>query len=137
MLTTVCWLLTGACVVVLQVVSDKWLQCEATLPVSFRHLILPEKYPAPTELLDLQPLPVTALRNPKYEDMYTDFKTFNPIQTQVQIVISRFFCICSMRWDDCLMESCCVHLNSGKSAFVCRHWLVLHAWWLSGDWPIW
>ena len=46
----------------LQVVSDKWLGCEAVLPVSFRHLILPEKYPPPTELLDLQPLPVSALR---------------------------------------------------------------------------
>ena len=67
-----------------QVVSVKWLQCEAILPVSFRHLILPEKYPAPTELLDLQPLPLTALRNPEYERIYTDFKTFNPIQTQVR-----------------------------------------------------
>jgi len=44
------------------VVSDKWLGCEAVLPVSFRHLILPEKYSPPTELLDLQPLPVSALR---------------------------------------------------------------------------
>jgi hypothetical protein len=43
-------------------VSDKWLGCEAVLPVSFRHLILPEKYAPPTELLDLQPLPVSALR---------------------------------------------------------------------------
>jgi len=66
-----------------QVVSDRWLQCEASLPVSFRHLILPEKYPPPTELLDLQPLPVTALRNPGYEALYPDFRTFNPIQTQV------------------------------------------------------
>jgi hypothetical protein len=41
----------------LQVVSDKWLQSEAVLPVSFRHLILPERYPPPTELLDLQVLP--------------------------------------------------------------------------------
>ena len=68
-------------------VSDKFLQCEATLPVSFRHLILPEKYPAPTELLDLQPLPVTALRNPQYEAIYTDFKTFNPIQTQARVLM--------------------------------------------------
>lgn len=45
-----------------RVVSDKWLGCEATLPVSFRHLILPEKYPPPTELHDLQPLPLSALR---------------------------------------------------------------------------
>ena len=68
----------------LQVVSDKWLNCEAVLPVSFRHLILPEKYPPPTELLDLQPLPVSALRNPQFEALYKNFKTFNPIQTQVR-----------------------------------------------------
>lgn len=66
-----------------QVVSDRWLQCESTLPVSFRHLLLPEKYPPPTELLDLQPLPITALRNPAFEALYKGFKTFNPIQTQV------------------------------------------------------
>ena len=52
--------------------------------MSFRHLILPEKNPPPTELLDLQPLPITALRNPTLEALYTDkFKQFNPIQTQV------------------------------------------------------
>jgi pre-mRNA-splicing helicase BRR2 len=57
---------------------------ETQLPVSFRHLILPEKNPPPTELLDLQPLPITALRNPTLEALYTDkFKQFNPIQTQV------------------------------------------------------
>lgn len=66
----------------LQVVSDRWLQCESVLPVSFRHLLLPEKYPPPTELLDLQPLPITALRNPAFEALYKGFKTFNPIQTQ-------------------------------------------------------
>ena len=67
----------------LQVVSDKWLSSETQLPVSFRHLILPEKFPPPTELLDLQPLPVTALRNPHYEQLYSDlFTFFNPIQTQ-------------------------------------------------------
>ena len=53
------------------------------LPVSFRHLILPEKYPPATELLDLQPLPISALRNPQFEALYPHFKTFNPIQTQV------------------------------------------------------
>lgn len=66
-----------------RVVSDRWLGSETVLPVSFRHLILPEKYPPPTELLDLQPLPVTALRNPSYERLYKEFRHFNPIQTQV------------------------------------------------------
>lgn len=68
----------------IRIVSDRWLASETQLPVSFRHLILPEKYPPPTELLDLQPLPVTALRNPEFESLYEDkFPCFNPIQTQV------------------------------------------------------
>ncbi|KAE8057467.1 hypothetical protein FH972_014157 [Carpinus fangiana] len=71
----------------IRVVSDRWLGSQTVLPVSFRHLILPEKYPPPTELLDLQPLPVTALRNPSYEALYKDFKHFNPVQTQVFTVL--------------------------------------------------
>uniref|UniRef100_A0A6Q2XC58 U5 small nuclear ribonucleoprotein 200 kDa helicase n=1 Tax=Esox lucius TaxID=8010 RepID=A0A6Q2XC58_ESOLU len=68
----------------IRVASDRWLSCETQLPVSFRHLILPEKYPPPTELLDLQPLPVTALRNAAFETLYQNkFPFFNPIQTQV------------------------------------------------------
>lgn len=56
---------------------------ETQLPVSFRHLILPEKFPPPTELLDLQPLPVSALREDTFEALYKDsFAFFNPIQTQ-------------------------------------------------------
>ncbi|KAI3888520.1 hypothetical protein MKX03_008711 [Papaver bracteatum] len=66
-----------------RVISDKWLNSQSVLPVSFRHLILPEKYPLPTELLDLQPLPATALRNHEYEALYQEFMHFNPIQTQV------------------------------------------------------
>lgn len=68
----------------LRVVSDRWIGAETQLPVSFRHLILPEKNLPPTELLDLQPLPITALRNQKFESIYADkFPQFNPIQTQV------------------------------------------------------
>ncbi|KAF5746457.1 U5 small nuclear ribonucleoprotein helicase [Tripterygium wilfordii] len=68
-------------------VHDKWIGSQTFLPVSFRYLILPEKYPPPTELLDLQPLPVTALRYPPYEAIYQDFKHFNPVQTQVSTVL--------------------------------------------------
>ncbi|XP_028119477.1 DExH-box ATP-dependent RNA helicase DExH12-like isoform X1 [Camellia sinensis] len=71
----------------IRVVSDRWLGSQSVLPVSFRHLILPEKYPPPTELLDLQPLPVTALRNPSYEALFQEFKHFNPVQTQVFTVL--------------------------------------------------
>ena len=52
--------------------------------MSFRHLILPKKYPQHTELLDLQPLPVSVLRNREYEAVYNGWvDKFNPIQTQV------------------------------------------------------
>lgn len=68
----------------LRVVADRWIGAETQLPVSFRHLILPEKNLPPTELLDLQPLPISALRNPTFEGLYKDrFRQFNPIQTQV------------------------------------------------------
>ena len=50
------------------------------LPVSFRHLLLPEKNPLPTELLDHQPLPITVLRNKQYEDLYSqNFTQFNNV----------------------------------------------------------
>ncbi|KAK6123255.1 hypothetical protein DH2020_043012 [Rehmannia glutinosa] len=71
----------------INVVSDRWLGAQTVLPVSFRHLILPEKYPPPTELLDLQPLPVTALRNPTHEALYQHFKHFNSVQTQVLTIL--------------------------------------------------
>ena len=65
-----------------KVVSDRWLHSETVLPVSFRHLILPQRFPLPTELLDLQPLPVSALNNPSIEMIFAQFRVFNPIQTQ-------------------------------------------------------
>eukprot|EP00118_Oscarella_pearsei_P003355 m.13994 g.13994 ORF g.13994 m.13994 type:complete len:2136 (+) comp25397_c0_seq1:78-6485(+) len=68
----------------IRIVSDTWIGSETQLPVSFRHLLLPEKNPPPTELLDLQPLPVSALKNEEFESLYTgQFEMFNPIQTQV------------------------------------------------------
>lgn len=67
-----------------RVVSDRWLQSESVLPVSFAKLLLPAKFPPPTELLDLQPLPISALRNPDFEALYEGrVRTFNPVQTQV------------------------------------------------------
>ena len=53
----------------IRVISDRWIASETVLPVSFRHLILPEKNPPPTELLDLKPLPMSALRNKQYKDL--------------------------------------------------------------------
>ncbi|KAL9968716.1 hypothetical protein ACROYT_G020835 [Oculina patagonica] len=63
-------------------VSDRWLGSEVVCALSFKHLILPEKHPPHTELLDLQPLPITALKCKEYELLYR-FTHFNPVQTQV------------------------------------------------------
>lgn len=64
-----------------RVVSDSWFGAETLLAVSFKGLILPHKYPPHTELLDLDPLPKTALADPVAESLYR-FSHFNPIQTQ-------------------------------------------------------
>ncbi|KNC80924.1 activating signal cointegrator 1 complex subunit 3 [Sphaeroforma arctica JP610] len=61
--------------------SDYWIGSEMVLTMTLDHVVLPEKNPPHTPLLDLRPLPVTALQNPDYERMYP-FQFFNPIQTQ-------------------------------------------------------
>ncbi|XP_026040959.1 activating signal cointegrator 1 complex subunit 3 isoform X1 [Maylandia zebra] len=66
----------------IRAVSDRWLGAEAVCIINFQDLILPERHPPHTELLDLQPLPVTALGNREYESLYK-FTHFNPIQTQI------------------------------------------------------
>ncbi|KAG2182998.1 hypothetical protein INT44_005979, partial [Umbelopsis vinacea] len=68
----------------IRAVSDRWLGSENVLPVSFQHLILPELYPPHTDLLDLQPLPVSALKNDVLEAICAKrFTHFNPVQTQI------------------------------------------------------
>ena len=65
-------------------VSDRWLGAETVTPVSFQHLIRPDTENVYTDLLDLQPLPVTALKNPVLEEIYGHrFPFFNPMQTQI------------------------------------------------------
>ncbi|RVE62284.1 hypothetical protein OJAV_G00155540 [Oryzias javanicus] len=66
----------------IKAVSDRWLGAEAVCIINFQNLVLPERHPPHTELLDLQPLPVIALGNPEYESLYK-FTHFNPIQTQI------------------------------------------------------
>ena len=62
-------------------VSESWIGCQATATISFQGVILPEQFSAHTKLLDLDPLPKSALQNELYESMYR-FSHFNPIQTQ-------------------------------------------------------
>lgn len=63
-------------------VSDRWIGSSTVCAISFQHLILPEKHPPHTELLNLQPLPVTALNDIGMETLFS-FTHFNPVQTQI------------------------------------------------------
>eukprot|EP01052_Picozoa_sp_SAG31_P072134 SAG31_NODE_31093_length_372_cov_0.890110_1_plen_105_part_01 len=85
------------------------------LPISFRHLILPEKYPPHTELLDLQPLPVSALKEPKFEAIYHEMglKHFNPIQTQVFNQLYN------------TDENCLVGAPTGSGKTICAEFAIL------------
>jgi pre-mRNA-splicing helicase BRR2 len=65
----------------IRVLSDSWLHSESILPISFDKMILPAKFPPPTELLDLQPLLPRAIGEPALSKLFS-YKEFNPIQTQ-------------------------------------------------------
>lgn len=65
-------------------ISDRWLGAETVTPVSFQHLIRPDTESVYTDLLNLQPLPIKALKNPLLEEIYGKrFQFFNPMQTQL------------------------------------------------------
>ena len=65
-------------------ISDRWLGAETVTPISFQHLIRPDTESVYTDLLDLQPLPIAALKNPLLVDIYAQrFQFFNPMQTQI------------------------------------------------------
>lgn len=65
-------------------VSDRWLGAETVTAVSFQHLIRPDTESVYTDLLDLQPLPISALKNSMLEEIYGQhFSFFNPMQTQI------------------------------------------------------
>eukprot|EP00611_Tribonema_gayanum_P026985 TRINITY_DN6549_c0_g3_i1.p1 TRINITY_DN6549_c0_g3~~TRINITY_DN6549_c0_g3_i1.p1 ORF type:complete len:2065 (-),score=717.17 TRINITY_DN6549_c0_g3_i1:1631-7681(-) len=103
--------------VFIRVVADRWLHCTAVLPVSFRHLILPTKFAPPTELLDLQPLPFSALRSAPLERLYAatsgGMRHFNPIQTQTF----------SSLYESGESTLVCAPAGSGKS--VCAEFAIL------------
>ncbi|TGZ63845.1 hypothetical protein CRM22_006690 [Opisthorchis felineus] len=65
-----------------RVLSDQWLGADAMCPISFKRLMLPPSDPPHTDLLRLEPLPICALQNSRYELLYS-FTHFNPIQTQL------------------------------------------------------
>uniref|UniRef100_A0A1I8JQQ7 SEC63 domain-containing protein n=1 Tax=Macrostomum lignano TaxID=282301 RepID=A0A1I8JQQ7_9PLAT len=111
----------------IRAVSDRWLGSETSCPCHSGHMILPEKNPPPTELLDLQPLPVNALREiltkqfkltqlppSRYEALYAGISFFNAIQTQVFNSLYNFD------------ENVLVAAPPGSGKSVCAEFALLH-----------
>ncbi|KAF9003722.1 Sec63-domain-containing protein [Hymenopellis radicata] len=101
----------------ISIISDRWLHSETRLPISFKHLILPEKFPNPTSLLDLQPLPISELKNKEFERIYSStITTFNKIQTQVFQALYN---------SD---ENVFVGAPTGSGKTICAEFALLHLW---------
>jgi len=66
----------------IRAINQRWLGSQTVTVVNFKHLILPESHAPYTKLLDLQPLPLKALKSPELEQLYK-FTHFNPVQTQI------------------------------------------------------
>ncbi|KAI4125089.1 MAG: hypothetical protein LQ338_004476 [Usnochroma carphineum] len=98
------------------ILSDRWLQSETKLAVSFEKLVLPEKFPAHTPLLDLQPVPVSALKRQDFQDLYKGLDTFNKVQTQV---FSSLFTT---------NDSVFVGAPTGSGKTVCAEFAILRHW---------
>ncbi|KAJ9142130.1 Pre-mRNA-splicing factor brr2 [Pleurostoma richardsiae] len=100
----------------ISVISDRWMHSETRVPVSFQKLILPEKFPPHTELLNMQPLPVSALKAKDYAALYPDWDRFNKIQTQAFQSL--------YNTDDNVF----VGAPTGAGKTVCAEFALLHHW---------
>lgn len=98
------------------VVSDRWMHSETKIAVSFQKLILPEKFPPHTQLLDMQPLPVAALKRQDFTDLYPNWERFNKVQTQTYNAL--------FQQDDNVF----VGASTGMGKTVCAEFALLRHW---------
>ncbi|KZZ89423.1 Sec63 domain protein [Moelleriella libera RCEF 2490] len=98
------------------IVSDRWMHSETRLAIPFQKLILPEKFSPHTELLELQPLPVSALKVSNYIDLYPKWQQFNRVQTQ---------CFQSLYKTD---ENVFIGAPTGSGKTVCAEFAILRHW---------
>ncbi|QKX54132.1 uncharacterized protein TRUGW13939_01216 [Talaromyces rugulosus] len=66
----------------LHITSDRWMHSETKVAVSFQKLILPERFPPHTPLLDIQRVPIQALKREEFKNLYPNWQSFNRIQSQ-------------------------------------------------------
>jgi len=68
----------------ISIISDKWVNCSQKTVIELAEIDVPQDEDVKTELLDLYPLPLSALKNKDYESVFNqNFQYFNPIQTQI------------------------------------------------------
>ena len=63
-------------------ISDRWMHSETRVTLGFQKLMLPEKFPAHTQLHALQPVSASSLKLKEYQELYSQWDSFNKIQTQ-------------------------------------------------------
>lgn len=68
-----------------KVISDRWLNSETQIPISFKQLILPSKFPACTQLHDMQLIPLNHFSESRIKGFLKSrsIEKLNSIQTQV------------------------------------------------------
>lgn len=73
----------------IRAVADRWIESQSVFPLSISHLVLPDKFAPPTQLLDLQAQPLDecsrrGAHSQKVVERYSnEFQLFNGIQTQI------------------------------------------------------
>lgn len=102
------------------VMSDRWLQSETRIAVPFDELQLPAKFPTHTPLLNLEPLPVAALKR-DFKSLYPNWQYFNKVQTQVYSALST------------TNDSVLIGAPTGAGKTVCAEFALLKHWSSSAD----
>lgn len=97
------------------VISEKWLHSESRIPLVLYDMKLPKKFPAFTELLDLQRIPTSDLKKEEFISTF-DFSYFNKAQTQV------FQTLYSTN------DSLFVGVSKGSGKTVCAELAILNHW---------
>ena len=102
--------------------ADGWVGIEIVFPVPLRDIEIPTETAPYTDLLDLTPLPTTALNNPLYEQLYTKFQTFNPVRSSCSFFTA----------DDCENSNSDVFQDSNASISCSLSYRFRRSAWSSG-----
>lgn len=68
-----------------KVMSDRWLHCETVIPISFKNLLLPTKFPPCTDLVEMRSIPVSHFESKNLVTFLNSrrISSLNQIQTQM------------------------------------------------------